>query len=637
MSHDTACLFRALYKSELPCLCSMLRCQACGLGSCPVSCWPDSGPVSASFSVPLLDVLDVGFALGTSNTSLTPKALQQSLPTPACQLGLCLEVCPEVCRYCHADAHLETLAIRSDVAPCRASPASRKSSRIVVLDVGFFPRTSSTRLAPNIPWPATNIQASWCRQRIEGRVTPRTVRLPARRTGMQRYMCKVFELNGLLHSTLGPVPCVASASTALWSDYFPTCSPSSSGLVFCCGCLHFRFFLSVLRACPWLACDACHVTDRPLIALSQCQRPAILFFCASVLPWEARVLTRRSWGIGFVPWLPASLGSSGIRLIDCANGRFYAQLTYFVSCFTPRFGQPCSRWRSSVFMFPSNNSSSPEPDLLVGGAIFADDEGCGSLLAQIPKPPHASWGQTLLDWWNDVWDSFSRSFLLLQLLAYLRLVVIASPLRKGESTLNRAKQRSRNLLRGAPLIVVAALCLPVCSAAPAEPGALPDPRPPLSACASSANAAVHCPGRAAAAGCEDDVQQAASPRSRVAPTESASDGESSHEASRLTPWSYALQTLHFQRASRVVAIGFSECRDAEDMVDLAYDKFDVAQEGLRFQEVTPQPRADFAVLLAFHSVARFLSVSSYICPATLPDTGWTTCQPEPAWMTLRPQ
>ena len=88
-------------------------------------------------------------------------------------------------------------------------------------------------------------------------------------------------------------------------------------------------------------------------------------------------------------------------------------------------------------------------------------------------------GLPAVRWWSGAFDpsrwleSFFRSFLLLQLLAFLRVMASTMPLVKAGHHTNRGICISRRALRGAPLALAIAAALPFAAAQPHLPGVPP--------------------------------------------------------------------------------------------------------------------------------------------------------------------
>ena len=68
-------------------------------------------------------------------------------------------------------------------------------------------------------------------------------------------------------------------------------------------------------------------------------------------------------------------------------------------------------------------------------------------------------------------ERFFRSFLLLQTMEFMRLLLHALPCQRKAQRMNGGLKRARHLLRGSPLVLALAIALPIASAAGHGPGA----------------------------------------------------------------------------------------------------------------------------------------------------------------------
>ena len=153
--------------------------------------------------------------------------------------------------------------------------------------------------------------------------------------------------------------------------------------------------------------------------------------------------------------------------------------------------------------------------------------------------------------WPAAWlDAFVRSFLVLQLLAFGRLLFFAIPLRGSAPRTNRTIRTFRGTLRGAPLAFALAFC--VMGAAAMEADTL------------SARSSMTCGGGAPAAAGGLDAPPSLPGDVRPSRVVSVTD---SHQA-----WQFPVMLLFFQRSPSFTTLEAGYATDTEDFVDLIAEK-----------------------------------------------------------------
>ena len=225
----------------------------------------------------------------------------------------------------------------------------------------------------------------------------------------------------------------------------------------------------------------------------------------------------------------------------------------------------------------------------LGHALAASSPPGSSALAQF-----GAFGG--VDYWaSDPWTRlpvFCRSFFLLQLLALLRLLWFAVPLRTGHKTVNGVVRRHRALLRGAPLALVFLACLPLVSAAPKRAFAQALATTDLSDITHDLDSPPAfgdsgrppgLPGVLAST----DMPPARNPNSPV------------FSRVRSQGWDVPVAVLGFQRLPMFTSVHSACVIDADDLADLAEEACDAHLGSLKFCPVHPQPHINYLVLLSF--------------------------------------
>ena len=208
--------------------------------------------------------------------------------------------------------------------------------------------------------------------------------------------------------------------------------------------------------------------------------------------------------------------------------------------------------------------------------------------------PVSCYDEVLCTSWH-AWsiDSLLRSFLLLQLLSFLKLLMRAVPQRKGCVTANARIRGVRSCLFGAPLLLCLAICVTTAQAAPETHG--PD---------------LGC-GRARALGTADVPPRERTPP-RVPPaargcTPMPSPGWDATFAPSTSPLlqpfdkQIAIQVLRFQMPDRFCALRLSQLHGEADLLDTTEEVLEAYGDGLQFFAVRPQPAADLVVRVAIHT------------------------------------
>ena len=182
-------------------------------------------------------------------------------------------------------------------------------------------------------------------------------------------------------------------------------------------------------------------------------------------------------------------------------------------------------------------------------------------------------------WLAELASASSRSFFLLQLLALLRLLWFAVPLRAGNAGFNRLIRGHRTLLRGAPVLVLLCVLIPSVQAAPKTSFALrlaPPSQQPVDLLSDSDSPGPSRTGPSVcpAFGADCTVRSPGSPIfSRV----------------RERGWEVPVSVLGFQRLPRYTTVHSACVIDASDLVETAEEACDADFHAQKFCEVVPQP------------------------------------------------
>ena len=282
----------------------------------------------------------------------------------------------------------------------------------------------------------------------------------------------------------------------------------------------------------------------------------------------------------------AGLLMSGAHLRPCLACRGYGCTT--LPAF--RYSHPCfTSWqicfRCSVLDFEFQRVDRPSGGHALLTPLLVDevpDVGASlsrrTALGRAASDATSAWLASSLS----VLEVFVRSFLLLQLLAYVRLLLTAMPFCKRSPRTNQRLRRGRRVLSGAPFIIALAFCIPFVQAARHVHETDPDNPSPLPAPSASYS-----------------DSSAARPDSMPGPS-----GECSSVSEQ--DWYFAVQLLAFQREARCTSVGCWECSTEDYLVEMAEDRFAVFTEGLRLVPVRPQPHSVAVVVLTIHPVCEAL-------------------------------
>ena len=171
-------------------------------------------------------------------------------------------------------------------------------------------------------------------------------------------------------------------------------------------------------------------------------------------------------------------------------------------------------------------------------------------------------------------DSFLRSLALLQLLAFCRVLAFAVPLHKRRKRCNRVVSVARQGLRGAPLCLALANCLPFAAAV-------------------TAGAGQHTLGTRLEAG------RASYASSLAAREDLCADPDSPvFSRVRTVGWKVPVVVLQYQRLPLTVSLHTAAVQDAADLTELATDLCEAEDHALQLCHVEPQPACNYPVLLA---------------------------------------
>ena len=192
-------------------------------------------------------------------------------------------------------------------------------------------------------------------------------------------------------------------------------------------------------------------------------------------------------------------------------------------------------------------------------------------------------------------EALCRTLCLLHLLSCFRLWLRAMPLRKDRPRFNRVVRCNRAVVKGAPLCLVLALCLPFVQGAPAATAGSSSGVSlsfvPASASSSSAQPAGTRHGESAGYASGPDPASVPTRTILHSPASDFCDDDCDH-------WSFPIQVLQYQRRPLSLPMRLGSFHDVDDLVELAEDRLDSHSFGCQFLAVDPQPAADFAVLLS---------------------------------------
>ena len=294
-----------------------------------------------------------------------------------------------------------------------------------------------------------------------------------------------------------------------------------------------------------------------------------------------------------IPSLPASLFCSG------------------------RFLHFCCVDISSVNHDPANVAALP---------VLPADGG----IAQLPqKHDLDSWGRCFR-----FLEPALRSFLLLSLLSFARLLLQGFGFAPRQPRRNRLCRRSMSVLRGAPLALALAYAVPLALAAP--PGAPVDAisGPGTARLASgiamqepSASPAQHA-STSTSAGCPDPRLTSACPPHRGPTVPIRTDGTQIYLSTGGGQTSgkpvcdrglrFAVHVLQFQCQARWLAVDSQDARTAPDLVESIEDELEAFQQFSYILPVIPQPWARVPVLLRVPYAADMLGLTPVCIHIHLP-------------------
>ena len=220
-------------------------------------------------------------------------------------------------------------------------------------------------------------------------------------------------------------------------------------------------------------------------------------------------------------------------------------------------------------------------------SLSSSHSACSSPYEVEHCPTIVTSAEAFLMWVVGHLEVFCRSLCLLQLLAFLRVLLCAIPLSRAAHRTNRRIMVARLSLRGAPLALVLAFCCVVVHAAP-TPGGADAHAPSLMPLDATVAAAV-----ARQSGPPDDVSH----EGPAVCTQSAVD-DPSLSGTGLRVRYVAVQVLRMQSLPTFLSLRWSEVRQAAVLVDLAEEATDAKGRGVQLVEVFPQPCSDTAVLLS---------------------------------------
>ena len=284
-----------------------------------------------------------------------------------------------------------------------------------------------------------------------------------------------------------------------------------------------------------------------------------------------------------------------------------------------RFLHICCVDVSSVDHDPANVAALP---------VLPADGG----FAQLPqKHDLDSWGRCFR-----FLEPALRSFLLLTILSFARLLLQGFGFAPRQPRRNRLCRRSRSVLRGAPLALAIAYAVPLTLAAP--PGAPVDATsgPGTARLASRiamqepfASPAQHA-SASTSAGCPDPRRTPACPphRGRTVPIHtdgtpiylSAGGGQTSGKPVCDRGLRFAVHVLQFQCQARWLAVDSQDARTAHDLVANIEDELEAFQRFSYILPVIPQPWARVPVLLRVPYAASMLGLTPVCIHIHLPDS-----------------
>ena len=205
-------------------------------------------------------------------------------------------------------------------------------------------------------------------------------------------------------------------------------------------------------------------------------------------------------------------------------------------------------------------------------------------------------------------DAFWRSLCLLQLLAFLRLILLAVPCKAGFECRNRSLHTGRASLKGAPLCLCLAFCVIGASAMPAPvsqsaAASFQDTEPPASLPPIASAGLVEGPRNMQFAvhlrqpdrdspnySISSDSDQQYSPRDELSVQEP--------ESANTRFWSFPIQVLRLQSPALCMPMAINGFRDHLDLLRQAEKALEADLQHCSFLPVDPQPSADQLVLVA---------------------------------------
>ena len=243
---------------------------------------------------------------------------------------------------------------------------------------------------------------------------------------------------------------------------------------------------------------------------------------------------------------------------------------------------------------------SPVPSTLLSSAR---DRPHGSRNGQAPsQTPHPSQGScAIVDGLLGSLDAFLRSFLLWQFLACLHVWAFAVPLRKERPKANRAIVHARLGLKGAPMVLLLAFCIPVAAAArgtdPAsavelssdELAASRSPVPAMARHTRVFTRSLRTSGSADLHSTEDLGLQHPPYIEEDSPV---------FTRRRSQGWVVPVVVLRFQSLPRRTTLHTAAVQTEHDLAAQAEDKCEADDAGLVFFPVSPQPGLDYPVLVS---------------------------------------
>ena len=293
---------------------------------------------------------------------------------------------------------------------------------------------------------------------------------------------------------------------------------------------------------PWLT-DA--QTSQDLCTAPAFRRPSISHFCSPLTAFSACCIPARSWDLQIpLAFCPRASHGHGIARPTDYQG---------LATLSPPFD--ASAYIQSSF--PARAATVPD---------------CAA-------------------YWCDAARIFLRSFLLLQLLAFMRLLCLAMPLQRGCHRANGIVRTCRGGLRGAPLVLALAVCLPLVQAAPRRAFAQQLSRTALAPLITDLDEDIPAAHDAPPSADFDEPDHGPAPAlpNPISPTFS---------RVRSQGWEVPVSILTFQRQALHSCVHTACMKDAADVVDTVAEACDAEQQGLEFITVRPQPCLDHPVLLS---------------------------------------